>query len=77
MTDGKSASRVYVTNAKDTKDTRYIELVTADGAPYPGHTGGITAAGDCVWLANNGEGRTTAYGCCPSRSSSPPRTAEP
>ena len=56
MTDGKSASRVYVTNAKDTKDTRYIELVTADGAPYPGHMGGITAAGDFVWLANNGKG---------------------
>ncbi len=56
MTDGESASRVYVTNAKDTKDTRYIELVTADGAPYLGHTGGITAAGDFVWLANDGEG---------------------
>ena len=56
MTDGESASRIYVTDAKNPKDSRYIELVTADGAPYTGHTGGITAAGDFVWLANDGEG---------------------
>ena len=56
MTDGVSASRIYVTNAASTKDSRYIELVTPDGAPYTGHTGGITAVGDFVWLANDGEG---------------------
>lgn len=56
MTDGVSASRIYVTNAADAKDTRYMELVTPDGAPYTGHTGGITAAGDFVWLANDGDG---------------------
>ena len=56
MADGVSASRIYVTNTKDTDDTRFVELYTADGAPYTGHTGGITAAGDLVWLANDGEG---------------------
>ena len=56
MADGVSASRIYVTNTKDTDDTRFVELYTADGAPYTGHTGGITAAGGFVWLANDGEG---------------------
>ena len=56
MADGVSASRIYVTDATNTKNSRYIELVTADGAPYTGHTGGITAAGGFVWLANDGEG---------------------
>ena len=56
MADGVSASRIYVTNAKDTKDTRFVELYTMDGQPYTGHTGGITTSGDFVWLANDGEG---------------------
>ena len=56
MADGVSASRIYVTNTKDTDDTRFVELYTADGTPYTGHTGGITAAGGFVWLANDGEG---------------------
>lgn len=56
MADGMSASRIYVTNAKDTDDTRFLELYTSDGSPYTGHTGGITAAGGFVWLANDGEG---------------------
>jgi hypothetical protein len=56
MADGVSASRIYVTNAKDTKDTRFVELYTSDGTPYTGHTGGITEAGGFVWLANDGEG---------------------
>ena len=56
MTDGVSASRIYVTNASDTDDTRYIELYTADGKPYTGHTGGITSGFGFVWLANDGEG---------------------
>jgi hypothetical protein len=56
MADGVSASRIYVTNAKDTEDTRFVELYTSDGTPYTGHTGGITEAGGFVWLANDGEG---------------------
>jgi hypothetical protein len=56
MADGVSASRIYVTNAKDTEDTRFVELYTMDGQPYTGHTGGITEAGGFVWLANDGEG---------------------
>ena len=56
MTDGVSSSRIYVTDATNTKNTRYIELVTSNGAPYTGHTGGITAAGNFVWLANDGDG---------------------
>lgn len=55
MTDGKSASRIYVTNAKDTSDTYYVELYTADGKPYTGHTGGITTNDKIIWLANDGE----------------------
>ena len=54
MADGVSASRIYVTNAKDTEDTRFVELYTMDGQPYTGHTGGITEAGGFVWLANDG-----------------------
>lgn len=56
MTDGESASRIYVTDAQNTKETVFVELYTADGQPYTGHTGGITAAGSFVWLANDGEG---------------------
>lgn len=56
MADGVSASRIYVTDAKNTDDTRFVELYTLDGTPYTGHTGGITAAGGFVWLANDGEG---------------------
>ena len=50
MADGESASRIYV------GETRYVELYTADGQPYTGHTGGITSYGDFVWIANDGEG---------------------
>lgn len=56
MADGVSASRIYVTSAKDTEDTHFVELYTFDGQPYTGHTGGITTSGDFVWLANDGEG---------------------
>ena len=56
MADGVSASRIYVTDAKNTDDTRFVELYTSEGTPYTGHTGGITAAGGFVWLANDGEG---------------------
>ena len=56
MTDNVSASRIYITNAKNTKETSYVELYTSDGAPYTGHTGGLTQAGDFLWLANDGEG---------------------
>lgn len=59
MTDGKSASRIYVT--KEASDGNYynvgyVELYTADGKPYTGHTGGITSSDGFVWLANDGEG---------------------
>lgn len=56
MTDGESASRIYVTDAENTDDTYFIELYTADGKPYTGHTGGITSSFGFVWLANDGEG---------------------
>jgi hypothetical protein len=56
MADGVSASRIYVTDAKDTGNPRFVELYASDGTPYTGHTGGITAAGGFVWLANDGEG---------------------
>lgn len=59
MADGESASRIYVT--KETSDGEYsnvgyVELYTADGKPYLGHTGGIASAHGFVWLANDGEG---------------------
>lgn len=59
MADGESASRIYVT--RETSDGEYsnvgyVELYTADGKPYTGHTGGITSSGGFVWLANDGEG---------------------
>ena len=56
MTDGKSASRIYVTDAKDTSDSYYVELCTEDGKPYTGHTGGMTSTSGFVWLVNDGEG---------------------
>ena len=56
MADGSSASRIYVTDAKDTNDTFYVELYTADGKPYTGHTGGITVNQRFIWLANDGDG---------------------
>ena len=55
MVDG-SASRIYIIDAQNTDDRTYVELYTADGQPYTGHTGGITTAGDLVWLANDGDG---------------------
>lgn len=55
MADGISASRIYV--IKDDGETgRYIELYTADGKPYTGHTGGLTISDTTAWLANDGEG---------------------
>ncbi len=56
MADGESASRIYVTDADNTDETYFVELYTADGKPYTGHTGGITSAFGFVWLANDGEG---------------------
>ena len=53
MADGVSASRIYLTNAENSKS---IELYTSDNTPYTGHTGGITQYGNFVWLANDGEG---------------------
>ena len=55
MADGESASRIYVTDVKNTKDSKYVELYTDDEKPYTGHTGGITSANGYVWLANDGE----------------------
>ena len=56
MTNGTSASRIYITNANNTSDTYFVELYTADGQPYTGHTGGLTSCSDIVWLCNDGEG---------------------
>ena len=56
MADGVSASRIYVTNSTDTRDTFFVELYTADGQPYTGHTGGLTSYSGIVWLTNDGEG---------------------
>ena len=55
VVDGQ-ASRIYVIDAQNTDDSTFVELYTADGQPYTGHTGGITTAGDLVWLANDGDG---------------------
>ena len=53
MTDGESASRIYLTDADG--NSRYIELLAADGSPYLGHTGGIAVGKSLVWLANDGD----------------------
>ena len=56
MSNVTSASRIYVTDTEDTSDTFFVELYTADGQPYTGHTGGITSSSGLVWLCNDGEG---------------------
>lgn len=56
MADGESASRIYIIPKNEPKKAYYVELVTADGAPYTGHTGGIAVKGNFVFLANDGEG---------------------
>ncbi len=56
MADGVSASRIYVIPQNEPKEAYFIELMNADGTPYTGHTGGITAHGNFIWLANDGEG---------------------
>ncbi len=56
MTDGESASRIYLIPEGDEKNASFVELLTKDGAPYTGHTGGITTNGKLVWIANDGEG---------------------
>lgn len=53
MADGTSASRIYI--IENDGSTRYIELFTADGSPYLGHTGGIAVGEELVWLANDGD----------------------
>lgn len=56
MADGESASRIYLIPEGNEQSATYVELLTRDGAPYTGHTGGITTNGTLVWLANDGEG---------------------
>lgn len=56
MADGENASRIYLIPEGDEKNASFVELLTKDGAPYTGHTGGITTDGKLVWLANDGEG---------------------
>lgn len=56
MADGVSASRIYIVPKNEPKKAYYIELKNTDGTPYTGHTGGITAKGNFVWIANDGEG---------------------
>ena len=55
MADG-SASRIYVIDEQSDHATRYVTLLAEDGSAYTGHTGGLTAYDDLVWLANDGEG---------------------
>jgi hypothetical protein len=55
MTDGVSASRIYIVDGKNTSSVRYVNLIASDGSAYLGHTGGITVSGDFVWLANDGD----------------------
>ena len=55
MTDGVSASRIYIVDGKDTTSVRHVKLIASDGSSYLGHTGGITVSGDFVWLANDGD----------------------
>lgn len=43
-------SRLYVLSADGTQTM--IELMTEDGKPYTGHAGGLTAAGDYVYISN-------------------------
>ena len=47
---GKSASRVYVCGQDGI--IRKILLTYADGKTYTGHAGGLTAAGDYVYISN-------------------------
>lgn len=55
MSDGTSASRIYLVDAK-TQTEKSVLLQTEAGQAYLGHTGGIAVSGDTVWLANDGEG---------------------
>lgn len=55
MNDG-SASRIYIIDEQNGYASRYVTLLAPDGTEYTGHTGGITAYDDLVWLANDGEG---------------------
>ena len=48
--DDETASRLYV--LKDGVYTR-LSLLHTDGSAYNGHAGGITAAGDYVYISNN------------------------
>ena len=48
--DDETASRLYV--LKDGAYT-WISLRHTDGSVYNGHAGGVTAAGDCVYISNN------------------------
>lgn len=56
MADGESASRIYIIPKNEPKKAYYVELVTEDGAPYLGHTGGISVSGNFIFLANDDEG---------------------
>ena len=55
--NGKSASCIYVTDGEG-ENPRAIELMTEDGKPYTGHTGGIAAGEKTVWMANDGDYET-------------------
>ena len=56
MADGESASRIYIIPKAEPKKAYYVELYTEDGAPYTGHTGGISVSGNFVFLANDDDG---------------------
>lgn len=54
MTNGKSPSCIYVTDGNG-ENARAVELYDANGNAYTGHTGGIAAGEQKVWLANDGD----------------------
>ncbi len=55
MSDGVSASRIYITPEFFPEESRYVELYTADGQPYLGHTGGLTHKNGRLYMANDGD----------------------
>lgn len=51
-TDG-AASQVSVVSEADGKEVKRLNLADETGAPFTGHVGGITLAGDYVYVADN------------------------
>ena len=52
----KTASPVYVVSRGDGKQTGLALLTAPDGTAYNGHAGGLSVAGDYVYVAGGGDG---------------------